>query len=295
MYKVTRELAVAVMMMGTVIVGLTGCGPTAANGKIAVVAAESQYGGMAKDLGGNEVAVTSLLKNPNTDPHEFEASASSAEAVAAAGLIIENGIGYDSWLDKLVGASPDSGRIVFNVGKYLGRLPGDNPHIWYASWGWPREARAITRDLIHLRPSQATYFRHREAVWLTSLRPVYRAIRATRRIMRGSKVIATEPVFGYMLKALGAKSMDSAFQKATMEGIDPPPSSVAAFESTLKARSVRMLFYNSQVVDPTTVRMRQLAEASAIPIVGVTETQPANVSFVQWQLGQLRQIRRKWK
>jgi zinc/manganese transport system substrate-binding protein len=276
------------------LVGAGASSPTH-SGTVAVVAAENEYGSMAQAIGGNRVTVTSLLANPNTDPHEFEASASTARTLSNARLVIKNGIGYDSWIDRLLSASPRSGRLVLSVGELLGHRSGDNPHIWYLPSGWEVEANAIAADLGKLDPAHRSYFQQRKAAWLTSLQPVYREIAAVRRKTNGKTVIATEPVYGYMIGALGATSLDAEFQKAIMNGTDPSPRSVAAFEAALQHHTVHMLFYNSQVADPTTTNMRTIAARAHVPIVGVTETQPPNLSFVQWQLSQLENVGRAWK
>ena len=263
--------------------------------RIVVVAAENEYGSMVSAIGGNQVQVTSLLTNPNTDPHEFEASASTARSLGIARLVIKNGIGYDAWIDKLLSASPRSQRLVFSVGEYLGHKAGDNPHVWYDSTGWVKEANVITADLIKIDPQHRAYFQQRSAAWLRSLRPVYQEIATVRRVTKGKAVIATEPVYGYMIAALGASSLDYDFQKAIMDGTDPSPRAVADFEAALQHHAVHMLFYNRQVVGPTTSSMRSIAVKSHVPIVGVTETQPPGISFVRWQLSQLQSVRQHWK
>jgi zinc/manganese transport system substrate-binding protein len=286
------------VLLAVVATELAGCGSASSgsgSSKIAVVAAENQYGSMAQAIGGNRVTVTSLLNNPNTDPHEFEASASTARTVASAQLVIKNGLGYDSWMDKLLGASPRSGRIVFTVGEYLGYRTGDNPHVWYNPTGWSKEASVIAADLGKLDPKNRAYFQRQARAWLASLQPVSREIATIRPRTNGKNVIATEPVYGYMIAALGATSLDSAFQTAVMNGTDPSPRSVAAFQAALRDRTAHMLFYNSQVVDPTTTTMRNRAKQSGVPVVGVTETQPPNVSFERWQLSQLQQVKQNWK
>lgn len=277
------------------VASLVGASAAHPSDRIVVVAAENQYGSMAVAIGGSQVSVTSLLKNPNTDPHEFEASASTAETLSNARLAIENGIGYDAWMDKLLSASPRSGRLVFSVGEYLGHKVGDNPHLWYYPPGWAREAAVIAADLTKLDPSHRTYFQQRKTAWLKSLQPVFHWISVDRRLVKGHAVIATEPVYGYMIAALGGNSLDYDFQKAIMDGTGPSPQSVGQFESALQHHSARMLFYNSQVIDPTTTNMRNIAARYHVPIVGVTETQPTKLSFVQWQISQLRNIKAHWK
>lgn len=285
----------AALLLLAVSVAACGSTPAAApEGTISVVAAEDQYGSIASAIGGKDVYVTSLLSNPNTDPHEFEASASTARTVSGAKLVIENGLGYDSWLDRLLSASPDSGRTVLNAGSLLGRKVGDNPHLWYMPSAWPKIAHAIARSLSTLDPKHGPYYRARERAWIRSLQPVAQEIRTLRRRTEGQTVIATEPVYGYMLDALGLTSLDEPFQKAIMDGTDPSPRSVADFQEALQNHTARMLFYNSQVSDPTTLRMRDIASQAHVSMVGVTETKPSGLSFVQWQLGQLRAIRRRW-
>lgn len=153
----------------------------------------------------------------------------------------------------------------------------------------------IASDLATLDPAHKAYFQQRKAAWLRSLQPVYKEIAAVRRLTNGKTVIATEPVYGYMIAALGATSLDYDFQKAVMNGTDPSPRAVIEFQSALQHHTARMLFYNSQVTSPTTANMRSLAAHSHVPIVGVTETQPQRFSFVQWQLSQLQSIKRSWK
>ncbi|MGH2443593.1 MAG: metal ABC transporter solute-binding protein, Zn/Mn family [Chloroflexota bacterium] len=292
-----RSLRRLTALLAVLTAGISGCGAShsAGSSEITVVAAENEYGAMAQAIGGKDVRVTSLLTNPNTDPHEFEASASTAEAVARARLVIENGIGYDAWVGKLLSASPRSGRLVFDVGVTLEKHTGDNPHIWYDPAGWQKEATIIADDLSRLAPKDRAYFQQRKAAWLASLRFIHREIARVRQLTANSSVIATEPVYGYMLATLGATSQDAVFQKAIMNGTDPSPQSVSQFETDLHRHTVRMLFYNSQVVDPTTTRMRTIARQSGIPVVGVTETQPGSQSFVAWQIGQLQAIQRSWK
>lgn len=290
----TRHVLLAVLF-GVLLAGCGAAATPARPGTLDVVAAEDQYGSMVQAIGGKYVTVTSLLTNPNTDPHEFEASASAARSVAQAQFVIKNGLGYDSWMDKLLGSSPRSGRLVLTVGSFLGRKTGDNPHIWYDPAGWNREATQIAADLSKLAPGHRPYFQQRKFVWERSLQPVYQQIARVRKLTGGHNVIATEPVYGYMLSALGATSLDHRFQIAVMNGTDPSPSSVAQFENDLRDHTAHMLFFNSQVVDPTTNNMRSIAQQSGVPVVGVTETQPPNLSFPRWQISQLKAIARKWK
>src|SRR3984957_20978825 len=104
---------------------------TAQAGIVKVVAAENFYGDIVQQLGGSHVQVVSILSDPNADPHEYESSVQDAEAVANANIVIENGFDYDTWMDKLLAASPNSSRIVLVGGKLASHPLPDNPHVWY--------------------------------------------------------------------------------------------------------------------------------------------------------------------
>jgi len=62
---------------------------------------------------------------------------------------------------------------------------------------------------------------------------------------------------------------------------------VAAFENDLKQRKVKLFLYNNQVSSKMTEHLLTIAKTAKVPVVGVTETQPAKVSFQDWMLGEL--------
>ena len=97
-------------------------GAASTTGKIEVTAAENFWGSIAAQLGGSKVAVTSIIVNPDTDPHSYEPTAADGVAIARSQMAIVNGIGYDTWASKLLAANPSSGRAVLDVGHLLGDL-----------------------------------------------------------------------------------------------------------------------------------------------------------------------------
>lgn len=259
---------------------------------IAIVAAENFYGDVAQQIGGAAVAVTSILSNPDQDPHLFEASPSVARAIAGARIVISNGIDYDPWAAKLMSASPRPERKAIVIATLLGKKPGDNPHIWYDPHTMPAMAQALTRDLVALDPANAAQFHAQRAAFDRSLQPITAKIASLRRRLAGVPVAATEPVFGYMLEALGMVVRERRFQLAVMNNTEPSASDVAAFENDLKLHRVRLLVYNSQVSDPVAQRMMQIAEAAGVPIVGVTETEPPGTTYQAWMLSELDAVER---
>jgi zinc/manganese transport system substrate-binding protein len=260
--------------------------------KLTIVAAENFYGDIARQIGGPQVTVTSILNNPEQDPHEFEARPSTARSLAGAALVIENGLDYDAWAAKLLAASPSATRQVIVAASLMHKEPGANPHIWYDPKTARVVARAVADKLEELDPADHSGIESRLAAFEQSLQPLARQIAELRRKYAGTPVTATEPVFGYMADALGLKMLNPQFQIAVMNDAEPSPAEIAAFEQDLRTRAVKFLIYNSQTSDELTRRMRSLAEQSGIPVVGVSETEPPGKDYQQWMGQQLDAIGR---
>jgi zinc/manganese transport system substrate-binding protein len=254
---------------------------------VPVVAAENFYGDVAKQIGGADVSVTSILSNPDEDPHLFEASPSVARAISGAKIVIASGADYDPWVQKLLSASNSADRKTIVVADLVGKKSGDNPHIWYDIHIMTAFARAFAADLGAIDPSHKAAYDARLTQFEQSLQPIRAKIMALQTRLAGRDVTATEPVFGYMLDALGLKSRNQGFQIAVMNNTEPSASDVAGFEDDLKNHKVVMLVYNSQASDPVAERMEKLAKQSSIPVVGATETEPLGVAYQQWMSSEL--------
>ena len=259
----------------------------AAEPRLDVVAAENFYGDLARAVGGDRVEVTSILSNPDQDPHLFEASTSTAKALAGARLVIMNGADYDPWMEKLLSASKVKGRKVLVVADLVHKKAGDNPHLWYQPATMPTLARALSADLAAADPAHKDAYARRLKAYIDGLEPVTTKIEAVRKRFKGAPVTATEPVFGYMAQALGLDMRNQRFQLAVMNDTEPSASDMAAFLDDLKAHKVKALLYNSQVTDDSTRHLLDVAHAAGVPVVGVTETEPAGTTYAGWMLGQL--------
>ncbi len=257
-----------------------------------MVAAENFYGDIARQVGGEDADVTSILANPDQDPHLFEVSPSVARAVADARIVIFNGIGYDPWMERLLAATPAQSRQAIAVAVLVGGQPGDNPHVWYLPDTMSRAADALARDYIAQDPAHASDFKQRLAVFQASLAPIRARISALRERLRGLPVTATEPVFGAMFTALGLVPRNTGFQHAVMNETEAGASQVAGFESDLRSHRVRLLVYNSQASDVVADRMKAIAIGAGIPVLGVTETEPAGVSYQTWITAELLAVDR---
>jgi zinc/manganese transport system substrate-binding protein len=261
---------------------------TAHADSLKIVAAENFYGGVAQQIAGPDAKVTSILTNPNQDPHEFTSNAGTAKAVADADIVIYSGISYDPWMDKLLGTQGKPARVVINVADLIEAQDGHNPHIWYDPHTMPALGAKLIEVLAKINPTQAATYAQRLADFNASMKPVLDKIAAIRVTTGGMKVTATEPVFGYMAEALGFKMLNYDFQVQIMNDAEPTASQTAAFEKSLTSHEAKVLFYNSQVTDPTTDRIQKIAKDAGVPIVGVTETQPLDQkSYVEWMMHEL--------
>jgi zinc/manganese transport system substrate-binding protein len=282
-----------VVVVGLGLLGAPRAAPAASGGsRIIVVAAENFYGDIVGQIGGDHVAVTNIITDPNVDPHEYITNARDGAAVANARLVIQNGIGYDDFMNHLIAASPNPQRKVIVVAELTGHKKGDNLHLWYDPPTVPKVAQAVLEALIQIDPGNATSFRNWYRAFQASLLPLNQAIASIKAQYGGTPVAFTEPVFGYMAAALGLNVLTPIeFQKAMEEGEDPPASALAKMEDQLKRHEVKILLYNTQTVSPITNRVRELAKRVGIPVVGVSETAPPGKTFQQWMLSQLEALR----
>lgn len=274
-----------------------GCGAqrpaTTKPGVISAIGVESEYASVLAQIGGRYVQVSSILSNPNTDPHTYEASPSVASEVAGAQLIVQNGAGYDTFMNKIEAASPNPKRRVIVVQQLLG-LPEDtpNPHLWYDPKTMPAAAKAMAAVLSGLEPDHAAYFQANLNAFDASLNPWLDAVAAFKANYAGTPVATTEPVADYLLEAMGIDNLTPfGFQADIMNGVDPSPQDIALEEGFFAKHQVKVFCYNQQVVDPLTASMRQMALQAGVPVVGVYETMPTpGYDYQSWMLAEVNAI-----
>lgn len=273
--------------------GTPGSGTTNSAKPIAIVAGENFWGDIAKQIGGDHVAVTSIISDPNADPHQYESDAATAAAVSKAQLVIDNGLGYDDFMDKLFSASPNPNRKVLTAADVMGISGADaNPHIWYDTAKVPDVANAIAVQLGDLDPADAATFTANAKTFGDSLAPINAAIATIKTKFPGAPVGYTERVPGYLVDAAGLKlATPATFAQSIEDGNDPSPADNAAMDNDMKTKAIKVLLYNGQVTSPATDAVKSLAQQSGIPIVGVTETlPPTDKDFQTWQLRQVNEI-----
>jgi zinc/manganese transport system substrate-binding protein len=208
--------------------------------------------------------------------------------------VVQNGLGYDTFMDTIEKAAPDSGRRVIVVQKLLG-LPDStpNPHLWYDPATMPKVAGAIAANLAALQPGHAAYFKANAQAFTNSLTPWINAIGSFKQHYPGTPVATTEPVADYLLAALGAGNKTPwAFQADVMNGTDPSAQDVAIERSLFTRHQVKAFVYNQQVTDSLTGSFISLARANGIPVVGVYETMPEpGYHYQSWMLAEVRALR----
>jgi zinc/manganese transport system substrate-binding protein len=285
----------AFAIVGLALAGAFGGFISVASAKPAITAvgAENEYANVLAQIGGKYVSVESIMSNPNSDPHTFEASPSVAEIVSKASLVVQNGVGYDSFMDKIEAAAPNNSRRVIDAQNLLG-LPdtSSNPHLWYNPTTMPRVAAAIAADLSKLEPSHSSYFKSNVTRFDDSLKPWLAELALIKRKFHAARVATTEPVADYMLQAAGLDNLTPfTFQADIMNGVDPSPQGVAYEEGLFSGHKVNVFVYNQQVTDTLTQSFINAAKAAGVPIVGVYETMPTpGYTYRTWMLAEAKAV-----
>jgi zinc/manganese transport system substrate-binding protein len=271
------------------VAGVAGSGGGA---KIQVAAAENFWGSIAAQLGGVHVSQTSIISNPDTDPHDYEATAQDARTVAFSQIFIQNGIGYDSsWAPKLAAANPSPDRAVLTVGDIVGLKNGDNPHQWYSRDSVYKVIDAITAAYKKADPADAAYFDAQKTAFENQALAQYNRLETQiRATYAGTPIGASESIVSPLADTLGLKMLTPySFLKDISEGNDPNAADKSLIDRQLKTRAVKVYVYNSQNSTPDIAAQVAEAKAEGIAVATVTETlSPAGASFEQWQVTELQ-------
>jgi zinc/manganese transport system substrate-binding protein len=291
----TPTLLCVCVAAGVILAGCGHAGVAARSGQIATVGAENEYADVISQIGGKYVVANAIESNPNTDPHTFEASPSVAQEVGAARLVVQNGVGYDTYMNRIESATSSSSRVVLDVQHLLG-LPDStpNPHLWYLPRTMPTLARALVAALSRMQPAHAAYFAANERRFDASLTPWTRALKAFSQKYPRTPVAVTEPVGDYMLQAAGADIMTPfGLQADIMNGVDPAPQDVSLEDGLFTGHRVKVFLYNQQVTDSVTDSFLATARRSQIPVVGVYETMPTpGYDYQTWMLAEVQALQR---
>lgn len=283
--RVPRLIAIALAL-------LCPLAALAAAAPLRIVAAENFYGDIASQIAGPQADVRSVLSNPDADPHLFEVDVATARAVTDADLVVYNGLHYDTWMTRLLSGTRAPRRRTVDAAAAARAAPGSNPHLWYDPDAMQAVARVLAERITAIDPSHRQRYAERLASFLASMQPLSAQIGRMRDRYTGIPVAATEPVADYLVAALGLTMRERRFQLAVMNGTEPSARDTAAFEEDLRHHRVRALLYNRQATSTSVERLLRIARQADVPIVAVTETEPAGRSYQQWMLGELGELDR---
>ncbi|WP_179396069.1 metal ABC transporter solute-binding protein, Zn/Mn family [Lacticaseibacillus absianus] len=286
--KLTHWLAGAVLALGAALT-LSGCSTHAASNKLTVVSSVDFYGEVAKAVVGDYGTVTSVIDNPDIDPHDYEPTTAVAKTVARANVVIVNGGGYDSWMDKLVGA--DSGTVkVVSAAKVVGIRDGENEHVWYKPEVMPKMARALAKQFGALDPKHRAAYTANATAYIKKLQPLTAQIARLKAKAAGQAVAVSEPVFSNALSALGYRIINPHFAAAVEESTDPSPKDIRELTAAIKHKQIAFFVQNVQVESKVVSNIVAQVRAAGIPVLKVTETMPAKQTYTSWMMSQYAQL-----
>lgn len=253
-----------------------------------IVAAENFYGSIAKQIAGERANVVSIINNPTDDPHLYESGAKDASTITSADIVIQNGLGYDDFIDKILQGSPNSERQVINIATLLQSPADANPHLWYDAQRIGQVAQAITDALAAKDPAGKETYQKNLNEFNNSLSQINNKVSAIRQNYAGAPVAYTERVAEYLIKNADLSIKTPAtFASAIEDGNEPSPADQNVFLQLIESKQIRALIYNPQTQSPATVEIKNAAEQAGIPIVAMTETMPNDDSYQSWQGAQL--------
>ncbi len=299
----------SLMGMGVVLALVCGCGSSAAAAApgssrgdapstvIPVVASTNVYGDIARQVGGNQVKVVSIINDPAQDPHSYEASTQNRLALSKAKVVVENGGGYDDFIGRMLDGTKNASPTVVNAVQVSGRAAQEgtdlNEHVWYDFPAMGKLADRIAAALAKASPGDADVFlQHAKSFKdrLTALEGKERQIKAAHD---GAPVAVTEPVPLYMTEASGLRNKTPAdFSQAVEEGSDVSPHSLRQMLALFTGNHVKALIYNQQTSGPETEQVKKAAEDHGIPVVPVTETLPRGENYLSWMTANVEALKR---
>jgi len=273
---------------------LAGCQstttPATSNDKIQIITSLDFYGQAAKAVAGKYGDITSIIDRPSIDPHDYEPTVKTAKQASSAQLIIYNGLGYDDWMEKLTVNKAKGARVITVGSNVAGKKDGANEHVWYDPTTMPQLATSIAKQLAKIQPQHKAYFMNQARQYQATLQPITKELNQLKKQAKGQRVAVSEPVFDYSLKALGYKISNNHFAHAIEEGSDPSPKDIQQMQQDIKHHRIAFFVENTQTDSNIITNMVKLANQYDVPVLKVTETLPADQTYVSWMLSQYQQL-----
>lgn len=291
-----KSLGIVFLLVALTVVGV-GCSKESttksADQGLKITTTTDFYGEVAQAVVGKKGQVTSIINQPNVDPHDYDPTPKTAKIVAGSQLVIANGLGYDSWMNNLVKTNDSQARYLKVGEEVLDKKSGDNPHVWYDPQTMPKLARKIAKELGKKQPKNRAYFQKNAQKYIDSLQPMQDKVTSLKKVAEqtvNKNVYVSEPVFDYAIKSMGFQVGDQEFENALEKGTDPSPQIISAMQNKIKQGKIAFFVYNSQVSDKTVNNFVTLAKKNQVPVLKVTETLPAKKSYQEWMTGQYQQL-----
>lgn len=291
-----KSLGIVFLLVALTVVGV-GCSKESttksADQGLKITTTTDFYGEVAQAVVGKKGQVTSIINQPNVDPHDYDPTPKTAKIVAGSQLVIANGLGYDSWMNNLVKTNDSQARYLKVGEEVLDKKSGDNPHVWYDPQTMPKLARKIAKELGKKQPKNRAYFQKNAQKYIDSLQPMQDKVTSLKKVAEqtvNKNVYVSEPVFDYAIKSMGFQVGDQEFENAVEKGTDPSPQIISAMQNKIKQGKIAFFVYNSQVSDKTVNNFVTLAKKNQVPVLKVTETLPAKKSYQEWMTGQYQQL-----
>ncbi|MEE6677662.1 metal ABC transporter solute-binding protein, Zn/Mn family [Limosilactobacillus fermentum] len=285
----------ALVAVLAVIVGLmvTGWSPSKSHQKpIRVVTSLNFYGEVAKAVAGDHGTVTSFINSSAVKPHEFQPTTKQAKQVANANVAIENGLGYDAWMSKMVKADSKNKITLINVGEQVAKeKDGANEHVWYRPATMSALATTLAKQFSKLDPDHKADYEKNAKAYQAKLQKLDKVIAQAKQNVGDNRLVdVSEPVFDYALENLGYQINDQHFEKAVEDDSDPSPKDIQQIQDDITNHRIALFVNNSQESGKTVENLVKLAKENNVPVLNVTESEPDGEDYVSWMTKQYQAL-----
>lgn len=280
--RITKSLFI-MSLMGMIMLLASACSnkkdTESKSDKVSIVTTTNVYADIANNVVGKYGTAQAIIKNSATDPHDFEPTTADAKKLTSANIIVANGLGYDSWMNKL--ASSVSKKPVLVGEDLMGLKKGDNPHIWYDLDMPTKYVNYLVKRLSELDKKHAAYFKSNGDKYLAKIAKIKQIAKSADK-KDNKPVFVSEPVFDYGLEEAGYKIGDKEFEEAIENGTDPSPKTINKMTDEIKAKKIAFFVNNTQASSSTVKTFVKLAKENGVPVLNVRETIPNGMTYLDW-------------
>ena len=279
--KITKMISI-IGLVGLLALVTTACAnkkeAASQSDKISIVTTTNVYSDIAKNIVGKYGTATAIIDKSSVDPHDFDPTTADAKKLTKANIIVANGLGYDSWMNKL--AKSVNKKPVLVGEDLMGLKNGDNPHIWYNLNMPTKYVDYLVKRLSKLDKKHAAYFKANGKKYLAKVDKIKKLVKTDKSNKK--PVFVSEPVFDYALKEAGYKIGDKEFEEAIENGTDPSPKMINKMNTDIKEKKIAFFVNNTQASSSTVKSFVKLAKKNGVPVLNVRETIPNHTTYLTW-------------